>query len=401
MISDKLSIADQPVESGGVGLPQSAGHAYAQDGRHAALRAINVHVHLAVDKDVQEWRRKRESGELVGVNDATPYGYGRAEEMGCRVTFSKSRKESKLEKLFRLGVRATLGADFVHALRNRAAILKADIVWTHTESQYLSVAMLGLLFGRRVKIVGQTVWLIDTWESLNLPHKILFRRLLSRVDVLTFLSPQNLQRAKALFPDAKTRLVKFGIPAEVWRAPVERPGMAIRILAAGNDRHRDWETLIEAVNGLPNARLKILSSSISRKLASNSETIEITRARSNDELRQAFDEATVVCVPLRENLHASGITVIQEAVLYGVPVVATDVGGLSVYFSGDEVRYVPVGDVEALRAAFEEIVRDPQRALERARRAQARMVDSGHIGVQSYIRQHVELSREILSEVRS
>jgi len=33
-------------------------------------------------------------------------------------------------------------------------------------------------------------------------------------------------------------------------------------------------------------------------------------------------------VPLLPNLHASGITVIQEAVLAGVPVVATDTGGL-------------------------------------------------------------------------
>jgi hypothetical protein len=33
---------------------------------------------------------ERQSGELVGVNDETPYGYGRAEQMGCALAFSES-----------------------------------------------------------------------------------------------------------------------------------------------------------------------------------------------------------------------------------------------------------------------------------------------------------------------
>jgi glycosyltransferase involved in cell wall biosynthesis len=398
MISRKLTVGDQAVEAEMAEPLQSGGQSCAPHARDAAQRVINVHVHLAVDKDVLAWRRKRESGDLVGINDVTPYGYGRAEAMGCRVTFSTSKQENKLGKLFRLGVRGVLGADLVHAWRNRAAILKSDIVWTHTESQYLSVALVGLLSGRRVRIVGQTIWLMDAWDSLFFPHKFLFRWLVSRVDVLTFHSQENLTRAKALFPSSNARFVKFGIPAERWQVPRERPGAVIRILAPGNDRHRDWGTLVDAVSGMPNVRLKVLSGSIPGKFARNRENIEIAPARHNDELREALDEATIVCVPLRENLHASGITVIQEAVLSGVPVVATGTGGLSAYFSADEIRYVPPGDANALRAAFEEIFRDPRQALDRARRAQARMLDAGDMGAQAYIRRHVELSREILKE---
>ncbi len=47
-----------------------------------------------------------------------------------------------------------------------------------------------------------------------------------------------------------------------------------------------------------------------------------------------------MCVPLKHNKHASGITVVQEAVLSGVPVVATLRAGLDAYFSHDEIRYV-------------------------------------------------------------
>lgn len=397
MSAEKLTIREGAIDAGRFDGTPIARPSVSQTGRKSADAALKVFAHLAVDKDAVEWRKKRDAGDLVGINDPTPYGYGRAEEMGCHVTFSRSKKENKLEKFFRLGVRAVLGADLVHAWRNRRAIADAEIVWTHTESQYLAVAMVGALLRKRVRLIGQSVWLIDSWHKLTPPKKAFIRWLVSRVDVLTFHSPDNTERAKALFPNANVRLVKFGIPSEAPHAPVARgAAQAVNILALGNDRHRDWKTLIDAVSAMPNARLKILSGSVPKALAKSGGNVEVTRARSNEELHKAFAEATLVCVPLKPNLHASGLTVVQEAILSGVPVVATDVGGLSAYFSADEVRYVPVGDASALRAALQEIAGDPAQAFERASRAQARMSDLERLGAQAYIRKHVELSREIL-----
>ncbi len=37
-------------------------------------------------------------------------------------------------------------------------------------------------------------------------------------------------------------------------------------------------------------------------------------------------------VPLKPNKHASGITVMEEAALHGLPMVVTDTGGLKAYF---------------------------------------------------------------------
>jgi glycosyltransferase involved in cell wall biosynthesis len=87
--------------------------------------------------------------------------------------------------------------------------------------------------------------------------------------------------------------------------------------------------------------------------------------------------------------------VIQEAVLAGLPVVATATGGLESYFGADAVRYVPPGDAAALRAALIEVARNPEAARARAERAQARMTEAS-IGAESYIRRHVEISREML-----
>ena len=79
-------------------------------------------------------------------------------------------------------------------------MIEADIIWTHTESQYLAVAAVLLLRGAKTKLLGQTVWLMDRWRSIDPLRRALYRRLVQRVDVLTFHSPANLAMAQGSFP---------------------------------------------------------------------------------------------------------------------------------------------------------------------------------------------------------
>ena len=365
---------------------------------HAEPRTIEVFVHLARDKDVVAWREARAAGTLVGTNDETPYGYGRAERMGCRLAYSRSRPESALARLVRLGARAILGFDIVHALRQRQALLAADIVWTHTESQYLAVAAILALAGRGAKtpkLLGQSIWLFDRWSSLPSIQKWLFRRLIDHVDILTVHSVENLAVARKLFPDKRIELVPFGIPSEAMTAPVTRGSRPIRILAPGSDRHRDWDTLALALDGLEDARALILSGTAPQRIARNRPNLTIAKAASQGELVTHLAEATMVCVPLAPNLHASGITVIQEAVLAGVPVIASETGGLTGYFARDGVRYVSPGDVAALREAILALAQDPDAARQMAERAQARMA-AGSPSAEAFVRQHVEISRTLI-----
>ena len=362
------------------------------DGRAAPL---NVFVHLAADKDVTAWRAAWRSGALVGVNDETPYGYGRAEQMGCRVAYSRTAAEGPLGTMLRLGLRVVTGFDLLHAFRQRRALRAADVIWTHTESQFLAVAAVLAFAPRRPRILGQSVWLFDRWPRLNPLHRLLYRRLIRMVDVLTVHSSDNLAVARALFPDKRVLCVPFGIPAETMSAPVLRRARPLRILAPGSDRHRDWACLAEALDALPDAEALILSGTAPRRLSQGRPNLRIAKARSNGELSGHLAEASVVCVPLKPNRHASGITVIQEAVLAGVPVVATETGGLKDYFGSDAVRYVPPGDPAALRAALAEIAADPEAARLRAVRAQAHLRETG-LGAESFIRRHVEISHEML-----
>jgi glycosyltransferase involved in cell wall biosynthesis len=358
--------------------------------------AIEVFVHLAHDKDPAKWREAHRAGTLVGINDETPYGYGRAERMGCRITFSRSGPEGLLARFLRLSIRAATGFDYLHALRQRSALMGADIVWTHTESQYLAVAAVLAFKKRRPKVLGQSVWLFDRWQYLTPLHKLLYSRLISLVDVLTFPSPDNLAVAKKRFPQKRVVLVPFGIASETRIAPTLRPARPIKIVAPGNDRHRDWGTLVSAVKAMEDTTVVILSGTASPHIAADMSHVRIGQAKSNAELATHLAEATLVCVPLKPNKHASGITVIQEAVLAGVPVVATDTGGLDTYFGHDEVRYVPPGDPFLLREAILATATDPVGSRAMALRAQARMAQ-GVPGAEDYVRRHVELTREVLN----
>lgn len=358
-------------------------------------RAIKVFVHLARDKDARAWKQALEAGTLVGFNEETPYGYGRANSMGCEVRFSSSRPESMLSRGWRLALRALTGFDLAHAQRQRAELRDCDVVWTHTESQFLAVAAALGGTNHRPKLLGQSVWLFDRWEHLGPWRRAWYRRLIARIDTLTVHSDSNLAIARRLFPEKRIELVRFGVPSEYPVPPRLRTADPLRILSVGSDRHRDWPTLLAAVADLE-AQTTILSGTLAPSAAAALPKVEIRRARTNSELVTALQAATLVCVPLKPNQHASGITAIQEAVLSGVPVVATDTGGLTGYFGPDEIRYVPPGDAGALRDAIISLAQDPQGACAMASRAQSRMTRDG-LGAETFIRRHVELTEDMLA----
>lgn len=358
---------------------------------------INVFVHLSHGVDVDAWKTGWSSGTLIGINEPSPYGYDRAREMGCRVTYSTPRDETPLNRIVRLSTRAVLGFDLVHAWRNRTAIRSADVVWTHTETQGLAVAALLFLRKRPVRpaLILQNVWLIDRWPKYPPPHRWLFTKLLRTADALTFHSERNRAKAAELLSPARCDLVMFGIRSEEKVAPRAREKHSpLSVLTIGNDEHRDWETAVRGIELLENAHLTVLSRTFPKSLA-RSIRVTVGGVRHNSELEDLFAGADVVLIALKPNEHASGLTVLQESVLHGVPVVVSDAGGLTSYFDDQMVTYVPPGDPRAIADAITRVTHDPISARIRAVAAQSRM-SAEAISSAAFVRKHVELSRELL-----
>ncbi len=365
-------------------------------------RPMRVFVHLAHGFGAREWQKRWSEGKVFGINEPLPYGYFRANKLGCVVEYSEDKSETILVTLFRLGVRAIFGFDLIHAWRNFDGIRKANVVWTHTESQYLAILLLFQMIprDRRPKMIAQTVWLFDRWKKFNPLKRWFFSLLIEQADILTVHSPENLQAARELFPQVRSKLVLFGISVDQKQKPQLRPSRRpIRLISLGNDEHRDWNLLIQAIGGCDQWLLKIASAKVDLGAIGKATNIEVVKLRSNQELMQLYDWADFLVLTLKPNLHASGITVIQEAALRGVPTICSDVGGLNAYFSNQEVRFFSTQDATELQRVIHQFAQDHEERFLMAERAQARMAPDD-LSSQAYVRQHVEISRELLLEQR-
>jgi glycosyltransferase involved in cell wall biosynthesis len=273
------------------------------------------------------------------------------------------------------------------------------VVWTHTELE--SLAVLALLWrvprASRPRVIAQSVWLFGRWPQFRAPKRWLYRRLLRSADLLTVQCDANLAAARQILPGAPVRVVRYGIDLEKMVAVEPRPIRApIRILSLGRDMHRDWTTLIAATAGRPEFELRVGAKKISRRAIAGASNLALVNPTSA-ELPELYRWADLVVIPLKANLHASGITVLAEAALFGVPVICTGTGGLEEYFGDDCVRYVAPGDFESMRRAIIELAADDRLRFTLARNSQARLI-AQQMSTRARAKRLAEISRELLSQ---
>jgi glycosyltransferase involved in cell wall biosynthesis len=359
---------------------------------------VKVFVHLGHGFGATSWRRRYSLGLIPGLNEKLPYGYYRAADQEWSIRYSEDNEERFLTTLLRRGFQKLIGFDLIHAWRNRDQLNDASIVWTHTERENLAVLLLWRLMRKSPTppIVAQCVWLFDRWPVLPAWKRGLYRWLLKQAEAVTTHSPENLKRAQAVLSHDRIRLVMFGIHSAANRkspkCAVSRP---LRIAALGNDMHRDWHTLIAAFGGLGNYNVAIASGSVPHRLIDKAKNFTLWKVKTVSDLTALYHWADVVVVPTRENLHASGITVVLEAILSGLPVICSDTGGMRAYFCEGEIRYVPVSDVVAMRTAIDEIANDDNLRRNLVTRAQER-IQSADLTAQGFADRHRRLSEKLL-----
>jgi glycosyltransferase involved in cell wall biosynthesis len=173
-------------------------------------------------------------------------------------------------------------------------------------------------------------------------------------------------------------VVPYGVDTSFW-SPKGTPEEPDLVVSVGRE-HRDYETLLGALPST--ARLTIADGSSFSPNANRSTPTEwpdhvVHRSFEPLELRDLYDRAAVVVVPVLETTFPAGITTLVEAMSMGKAVIATATSGLGCVVPHDAAVIVPPGDRAALANALQGLLADSERRQTLGERAR-NFVDRVH-----------------------
>lgn len=361
---------------------------------------MRIHIHLTFGLSPKATAKAFEEGNTP---DRVAYGFHHAEAFFKDVTYSSDMNEFWLLSKFRSALNKILKFDIVHAFRNREKILNSDVVWTMRETEYIAVILILNIFQRRrvTKTICQNIWMFDDIK----PRDPIWRFRLSIAkggDVQLTHSNAYLEAMRRWMPKSDIRLNYFGISKDTFSVaelkttvPHARGAAGQRlVVAAGNDKTRDWETLVDALGSVPGVQLKIACRWISEQLTADHQNIQVLRSLSFDDLKKLYEKADFIVVPMVEN-NFSGITVALEAAALGRPLICTRTGGVPTYFSEKEAIFVEPRRADQIREAV--VGTDPASAGDYAAQAKARFRSSGYTSF-DMVGRYAAISQEFAAE---
>lgn len=203
-----------------------------------------------------------------------------------------------------------------------------------------------------------------------------------------FLRQRYGQRVHATFVRHRMDCRFFDPARSAPRQPDQR-----YIVSVGNDVGRDFDTLIEAVDGLPVELVIHTRRKIARSLPPN------VRVQSHwisyEQLRDLYGQSLAIIVPLKNTIHASGTNGLLEALAMGRPVVVSGATGIVDYVEHQHNAWVvPPQDVKALREGIQRVLEHPQEAQRLGEGA--RRYSEEKLAMPVYARQIAQLIRAIV-----
>lgn len=240
---------------------------------------------------------------------------------------------------------------------------QADVVVATTTGTAIALAAWRRAGRLRVPLVGIVAGLRNRpWSRARRTTTLPLLRQMHAV----LYGPGELDDLLALDPRLRERVHvdRFGVDTRFWCPGGDAAAARGSVLAIGNDGSRDWPTLVAAVEGL-DVPVRILTAHTPpRSLPSNVtwEPADWHRQLLSDvAVRDAYRQAAVVVVPVRDVPQPSGQSVTLQAMACGRSVVLSETRGLwdEELARADVLRLVPPGDVDALAAALSRLLADP------------------------------------------
>ncbi|MEG3618583.1 glycosyltransferase family 4 protein [Magnetovibrio sp. PR-2] len=320
------------------------------------------------------------------------YGLPHIQSCGFDVSIGNTRKDPKgalnrgvlmYERIRNRYLNFGLSVSRVNAIADQ--IGGADIALSFNDFFSLSMGLYRSNIPGQMRLLGGFHGLSDLVErppSMFRGYaKSQLMKAIEGLDHLFFSGEVDREKAIEMFsiPREKTSYYPFGVDAEFWR-PDDKPYEAETVLSVGSDPSRDFATLI-------NANIQDLVRIITRLNVGGGDVpdnVEIVRGSlfgseiTDEKLRELYQHAKVIVVPVRDVWQPSGCSVTLQAMACGKAVVISDIKGLwdrDQLKSGENCLLVPPGDPKALKDAVEGLNSDPKWREEMGRAARKTVDD--------------------------
>jgi glycosyltransferase involved in cell wall biosynthesis len=202
-----------------------------------------------------------------------------------------------------------------------------DVVVVTTNTFGICASVLGRLGFVRSKIVFLAMGLVDFGVPAR--HKAIFRWALEKTHVMALSQADAVMLNKTLGREIK--YIPFGVDDKFWCPGREKERINEFVLSIGNDRHRDYDTLVAAwQDDYPHLCIvtKIKIDTLGKK---NIELIAgdwHSRAISDYDIRQLVRQCKFAVIPVGNTSQPSGQSAALQAMACGKAVVLTDFPGL-------------------------------------------------------------------------
>lgn len=284
--------------------------------------------------------------------------------------FDLTRRRVGFRFLDSLGFALGLNLPFLRSLEEPENLKKLNsfsLLFATTNAWGMALSLLRYRGKLKAKVVFLSMGALEA--SAGWLHKLIFRKITTSVMLATLSKPES--GFLSGVTKKKVAYLPFSVDTDFWHeeiGPIEHPwfsGESPFFFSIGNDRHRDFETLVQSWRPeFPELRI-VTKLKIDTELPRNIKVLRsdlYERQITDEDLRRIYSKALAVVVPLHDTIQPSGQSVTLQAIACSAPVIIARNRGFwddELLQEGINIRFYYPENHEMLTQQLEDFLNKP------------------------------------------